>query len=725
MNKSLLKYLPVLAMATLVGFGNVSVAAAQDITLSQTQATIQAENYSSASGVRTHTYNGPGVSPVVGYVNNTDSTTYDINVLESGSYAVDARVSSASNGGRITFRTQNGVAGTLDVGNTGSWRDFVIESTSIELQAGEQQLTLDYTGSARFLLDIDWFAAQLSDASTPPPKEETPTTPPLPEEETPTTPVTEFNEGEIEAASLLMAASFGPTTESIEEVVEIGFSEWYRRQQRMPIDSILADTNPTFTDTTHQFWENVPREIWYERAIYGEDQLRQRAAFALSQIFVVSTEPRNWLFKSHLHARYMDIMQEGVYGNFRDLMEDVTYSPLMGEWLTYIGNEKANASTGNAPDENYAREFMQLFTIGLLELDESGEPRLDAAGEVIETYDTEDVAELAKVFTGLWWDSGDAFGEGFERQADRTRDSRRMRMFDAFHSPESKSFLGHTIPAGTGGNESIAQALDVIFAHRNIAPFIGKQLIQRLTTSNPSPAYVSRVSRAFNSGNYTLPDGIAIGSGERGDMAPVWAAILFDTEARSANRFADDGYGKIREPVIRWVHWARLAGDVEVDITGNRDLRLNGGTMSTLGQNPYRAKSVFNFYRPGFLAGGSVTAANGLVAPELQITTSTTAVDYPNFMRQYIFSDNGNRGWMGSYEEQIALATDADALIDHLNLTMTAGRMTDRTKDAVRETFNSVEVSTRNATRRNRELRDRVQLAVLLVASSQEFNTQQ
>ncbi|MDB3936179.1 DUF1800 domain-containing protein, partial [Granulosicoccus sp.] len=535
---------------------------------------------------------------------------------------------------------------------------------------------------------------------------------------------TEFEEGSTEAASFLMSASFGPTEDSINELVDMGFSEWFVRQQQMPVNSILDDTNPNFRDTTNQLWETVPREVWYERAIYGEDQLRQRAAFALSQIFVVSTEPRNWLFKSHLHARYMDILQEGVYGNFRDLMQNVTYSPLMGEWLTYIGNEKADERTGNAPDENYAREIMQLFTIGLLELDDSGQPRLNSSGEVIETYDTEDVSELAKVFTGLWWDETRRFGEGISRPAVRSRDTKPMVMFDAFHSPEAKSFLGHTIPAGTGGNESISQALDVLFEHQNVGPFIGKQLIQRLTTSNPSPDYVNRVTNAFNQGNYTLPDGTIVGSGERGDMAPVWAAILFDIEARSDARFADNTYGKLREPIVRWVHWARIAGDVEPDMLSDRDLRLDG-TQRILGQNPFRSNSVFNFYRPGFRAGGSITAANGLVAPELQITTSTTAVNYPNFIMEYIFRDGGNDGWIGSYVDQVVLANDADELIEYLNLTMTAGRMTERTKDAVRETINSVDVSSGNNNRRNRALRDRVQLAMLLVATSQEFNTQQ
>jgi len=525
-------------------------------------------------------------------------------------------------------------------------------------------------------------------------------------------PIDLFNApSEQEAAQFLLSASFGPTQNSIDELVDLGYSDWFNSQLDEPINLIAPTLNPNLADKTNYKWEGFARHAWYNRTIFGEDQLRQRAAFALSQIFVVSTEPRDWLFKSHLQGRYMDIMQEGAFGNFRDLMEDVTYSPLMGLWLTYIGSEKANPDTGSMPDENYAREIMQLFTIGLVELENNGQPVLDQSGLPIETYTIDDVSGLSKVFTGLWW-ADKSFGSGFTREAQENIDIQRMTMHDNFHSPEAKSFLGHTIPAGTNGHESIRQALDVLFEHQNVGPFIGKQLIQRMTTSNPTNAYVERVAQAFNSGRYTLPNGERVGTGERGDMPPVFAAILLDEEARNPNRFNISGWGKVREPLIRLIHWARASNIASAKVTSTPALE-RGAPTNTIGQDAFRSRSVFNFFRPGFVAGGTYTASAGIVAPELQITTSATAMHYPNLMQEFVFDDSG-RHWVGRYSDQIPLASNPSALTEHLNVTMTGGRMTDRTRARVLETIESVS-----------NLRDRVQLGMYLVVNSQEYNTQQ
>jgi uncharacterized protein (DUF1800 family) len=514
-----------------------------------------------------------------------------------------------------------------------------------------------------------------------------------------------------EASAFLQAATFGPTLDTINQLTAIGYSDWIVQQQQLPVDAIVPTINPNLADTTNYKWEGFARAAWYQRAVMGEDQLRQRAAFALSQIFVISTEPRDWLFKSHLQARYMDIMQEGAFGNFRDLLEEVTYSPLMGLWLTYIGSQKADDVTGMMPDENYAREIMQLFTIGLTELGIDGQPLLNSDGNTIETYTLEDISELSKVFTGLWW-ADIPFDENPGRPANAEIDVQRMVMHDDYHSPEAKRFLGHTIPANTGGDESIEQALDVLFGHPNVAPFIGKQLIQRMTTSNPSPQYVARVAEVFNAGSYTLPDGRVVGTGERGDMAPVWAAILLDPEARNPQRTDDEAWGKVREPLIRFLHWARAADIDSTKVTNESELE-RGAPTRTIGQDPYRSTTVFNFFRPGYVAGGTNTAAAGLVAPELQITTSATAIHYPNLMQHFVLRDSGLH-WNGSYETQLAVAADAEALTDHLDLTMAAGRLTDRTRTRVIETIESVD-----------NLRDRVQLGMLLIVNSQEYNTQQ
>lgn len=522
---------------------------------------------------------------------------------------------------------------------------------------------------------------------------------------------------EEEAASFLISSTFGPTEDAVEELMDQGYSDWIKDQTDMGIDFMIDEVtqlSTRFADTTTHKWESVARQQWYERALFGEDQLRQRAAFALSQIFVVSTRPRDWLFKSHMQATYMDHLQVGAFGNFRDLLEDVTYSPFMGLWLTHIGNSKADPETGATPDENYAREIMQLMTIGLVELNMDGTVGTDSNGQAIETYDTEDVTELAKVFTGLHW-GGDVspFGEFPGRPARATTDILPMEMNENFHSAESKSFLGSTIPANTPGDTSIEMALDILFEHPNVAPFIGKQLIQRMTTSNPSPAYVARVSEAFESGRFTLPDNSTIGSGERGDLTPVWAAVLLDPEALDPARASDDNFGKVREPIIRFLHWARFAGVDRVEVLNEDPLLHLNGPGGIIGQDPFRSPSVFNFFRPGFVAGGSETGDAGLAAPELQITNSTTAINYPNFMQAFVLRDNGQIN-IGRYNDALDVADDPDELTDHLDLLLTAGRMTEATREMVRETIASVD-----------GLRDRVQLGVMLTVVSQEYNTQQ
>ena len=563
------------------------------------------------------------------------------------------------------------------------------------------------TGSVAFNVNNDV-------ANAPTPEEPTiPVAPVIPEQGDFTVP---DSPTAAEASAFLQSASFGPSLDSINQLVSTGYSDWFRAQQSLRIDTILSDTNPNFADRSNSNWETVPRQVWYERAVNGPDQLRQRAAFALSQILVASTEPRDWLFKSHLHARYMDIMQEGAFGNFRDLLEEVTYSGMMGEWLTYIGNEKADPETGALPDENYAREIMQLFTIGLIELNQDGSPRDNPPQE---TYSAEDVSQLSRVFTGLWW-ADRPFGRdtrsGNTREAERNVDIQRMVMHDDYHSMESKSFLGQTIPANTRGDASISQALDVVFNHPNTAPFIGKQLIQRLTTSNPAGAYVERVANAFDSGSFVLPDGGRVGSGDRGDMAAVFAAIIFDPEAHNPERFTSETYGKVREPLIRFLHWARATDISRVRVQGENNFR-NGATDNTLGQTPFRSDTVFNFFRPGFVAGGTVTASRNLVAPELQIISSTTAITYPNFMALHILRDSG-ANWLASYDDQMDVANDTDDLIEHLDLVMTRGRMTDRTKQAIADAVNEVAPNNNNA-RRNR-----IQMAMLMVVNSQEFSTQ-
>lgn len=533
-----------------------------------------------------------------------------------------------------------------------------------------------------------------------------------------------------EASRFLMAASFGPNAESVQELVDLGYSNWIQSQFELPMRSIFEEARPVLAEKEGGSKHLVPISLFYENAIMGEDQLRMRGAFALSQIFVVSSESSMTAYNGLGLSRFADILQEGAFGNFRNLLEEVTYSPVMGEYLTYAGSRKANIVTGVAPDENYAREIMQLFTIGLYELERDGTLRLDAQGQPIETYDNEDITELAKVFTGLWYE-GLPYGRQRGRRSEVSTYSR-MTMFEEEHSQTSKTFLGATLPATMTGEESISAALDVLFEHPNTAPFLSKQLIQRMTTSNPSPEYVERVATAFETGSYRLPNNAMLGSGDRGDMRAVWAAILMDPEFHAAAAQEQNDFGKVREPVIRWTHWARMANVPSARMLIGNDvldsMAIKHENPERLGQRPFSAPSVFNFYRPGYSAAGSATAEAGLVAPELQITTATSVINYANFMRSFVFRDEGasSRGrelsLVGDYSAEIDLARDPDALIDRLDWLLTAGTMSSDTRRKLQTVIESVTISASNA---EEQLRNRVQLAIQLIVVSPEYIVQQ
>ena len=279
--------------------------------------------------------------------------------------------------------------------------------------------------------------------------------------------------------------------------------------------------------------------IWKNFAT-GDDVLRQRMAFTLSEIFVVSLNSNIAFNYPRGPAQYLDTLGSNAFGNYRTLLEAVTYSPMMGLYLTHLRNVKENVSTGSVPDENYAREVMQLMSIGLSQLNLDGTEKLDSVGKPIETYTNADVSGLAKVMTGLSWAGPDSSNTRFNGgNADPDREIKPMQAYEQYHSISQKQFLGVTIPAQAVGatNNDVRIALDTLFNHPNVGPFIGKQLIQKLVSSNPSPAYVSRVAAAFNNN----------GSGVRGDMKAVIRAVLLDQEARAP---ASGNNGKLREPAI-------------------------------------------------------------------------------------------------------------------------------------------------------------------------------
>ncbi len=531
-----------------------------------------------------------------------------------------------------------------------------------------------------------------------------------------------------EASRFLTQATFGPTQNDIDELVRIGYSSWIRGQFEAAASSNVTELRriqADFASRNQSVGAEALADIAWRNMIEGDDQLRQRTTFALSQIFVISYENPDVAETIASAAFYMDTLQENAFGSHRELLEDVTYSPSMAQFLTYLNNRKEDEAQNRVPDENYAREILQLFTIGLVELNPDGAPRVDGSGNQIETYDNEDVTGLAKVFTGLSWADGN-FGGRFPDQAVPTAAYSPLAVFEDQHSTSEKAFLGVTVPANTPAAQSIDTALDTLFNHANTAPFLARQLIQRFVTSNPSPRYVRNVAAAFETGFYQLPDGSAVGSRQRGDLRPVIAAVLLDDEARLPASLQDPNFGKVREPVIRFTHWARNANINSASVlavgglTGQSILRETS-PPTRLGQQAYRSPSVFNFFRPGYVAAGTQTGETGLVAPELQIVTTASVTAYANFMLDRIEEGDAAETYRPQYTRELSLADNPAALVDHLNLVLTAGSMQPSTREAIIAAVTGVRL---RAGSDALDRRRRVNTAMLMTVLSSEYYTQ-
>ncbi len=518
-----------------------------------------------------------------------------------------------------------------------------------------------------------------------------------------------------EASRFLVQASFGPTPGDIEFVENLSYSGWIESQLGMPMTEYLA---PLILETFvgNEVSDDVNRYDFWESSVLAPDQLRQRMVYALSQILVVSDRDQGLGDRPLVLAQYKDILTEHAFGNYRDLLDDVTYSPAMAQYLTYLRNRKADMASGRVPDENYAREIMQLFTIGLVMLEMDGTP---SPGD-IETYDNEDVKGLAKVFTGISYQSDEFFNN------DEEVEHLPLITFNEQHSQEEKTFLGLTIPANTDADTSIQMALDHLFAHPNLAPFISRQLIQRFITSNPSPDYVRRVAQAFERGSYQLPNGRDVGEGRRGDLAATLCAVLLDPEARQDPLTAPSDFGKVREPVLRFAHWARAFRVTSADASKERMLRDTTGT-GNLSQQPFRSPSVFNFYRPGYIAPSTATGDANITAPELQIVSEASHVGYVNFMSDFIRDDtpdqNGATGdeFRPNYTEELALADRPAELLDRLDTLLTYGLMADETRDRIIAVLNEIPIGEDND---EEDRETRVHTAVLMLTTSPEYMAQ-
>ncbi|MEY3201687.1 MAG: hypothetical protein RIR70_1237 [Pseudomonadota bacterium] len=443
--------------------------------------------------------------------------------------------------------------------------------------------------------------------------------------------------------------------------------------------------------------------------------LRTRVAFALSQIFVMAPT-RSGEFMGAAH--FWDTLVSHSFGSFRTLLGKVCRSPSMAKYLTFLNNKKAQEG-GGVPDENFARELMQLFTIGLYRLNNDGS-LVKLNGKPVETYSQEDIMELAKVFTG-WVMDGRVISPDPELGRVGNADAYRRDLVQAtapnqdWYEKGQKSFLRHrpevgspklVIPENTPAQRALELTLDHIFNHPNVPPFIGKQLIQRLVTSNPSPAYVERVSRKF----------INNGNGVRGDLEAVIMAVLTDPEAITRKPPVD----KVREPFLRFTAWARaFSADCKGEgMMGYWNLGNLSDPATRLGQSPMRSPSVFNFFRPGYVPPGTRIAKEGRVAPEFQLVDEVSVAGYINFMQMVIeerWTKEGKRLIKADYERWLPVAHDAQKLFDRVNLVLAAGQIGSLRGARIVEALNSLPATT------SAEKIKRIQVATLLVMACPQY----
>jgi uncharacterized protein (DUF1800 family) len=521
---------------------------------------------------------------------------------------------------------------------------------------------------------------------------------------------------DTEAARFLLRAKFGATDADIAAVKAQGYAPWLDAQFKSPRGQsgaawLDSQGHNAVTKEAEYFNPTAGDFMIWNQLLAQPDEMRQRCAFSLSQFFVVSLNPIDGFWPPYIMAAWWNLLLDEAFGNFRTLLEKVTLNAGMGMYLNTKGNLKEDAKTGREPDENYAREIMQLFTIGLYELNPDGTEKLGANGKPIETYVQADVTNLAHVFTGY---DHDMSRVKFQRVAwqnypvvstEFTSDP--MRLEPKNHSKRAVTFLGTTIPAGTPGEEALRIALDRLFAHPNVGPYFCRQMIQRTVTSNPSPAYVGRVSAAFNDN----------GAGVRGDMKAVWKAVLLDPEALAAADPKENMGGKLREPVQRILSWARTVGVDPGD--GKYKIYNLSREDNGIGQSPLRSASVFNFFRPGYVPPHTAIAKAGKQAPEFQITNETSVAGYINFLQTAV--RHGNWQFKPTYVPLKPIAHDPPAVVAWFNLHLAANQLSPATTSLIATALASKNVT--EASPDNEKL-DMIAAACLLVMSAPEYLVQ-
>ncbi len=507
-----------------------------------------------------------------------------------------------------------------------------------------------------------------------------------------------------DAPRFLTQATFGPTASEITNLQSQGYSAWITSQMSLPATSHRSATDADFAaypaSGQTSASQNNRQAAWWKISLQAPDQLRQRVAFALSEILVISDVASQLNGQADGVASYYDLLANDAFGNFRQLLQDVTLSPAMGNYLNMLHNAKANAAKGTSADENYAREVQQLFTIGLNQLQPDGTLKLDANGLPIPTYDQAEIVQTANVFTG-WGYYSAATSPSFYGSAADFGDP--MMAYPSYHDETAKTVVnGLVIPANQTPAADLKMELDALFNHPNTAPFICQQLIQRLVTSNPSPGYVYRVAQVFAND----------GSGSRGNLAAVVKAILLDYEARSPTVTTDAGFGKLKEPLLRVTQLYRAFNAASSE--GRYPIF---SAQNSLGEAALRSPTVFNFFEPGFVQQGPLASA-GLYAPEFQITTADTAISVPNYIYSAIYTSSSpsSSTVVLDLSALSANSTNPTAMVATLNQLLCANQMSTATQQQIVSALQAAPSSTTPA--------QLAQMALYLTATSPDAAVQ-
>ena len=587
------------------------------------------------------------------------------------------------------------------------------------------------------------------------------------------------------AFRLLLQSTFGPQKKDLDRVIQIGETSWideqlqyssaydaagdnlttnlehYKIIARMAEPSTYSDNTSSFNNNYHGRTSDYQTAAWFEKALHAPDQLRYRVAFALSELLVVSGAKQRTRFRGDSLAYYDDILAKNAFSNFRDLLNEVTLSPAMGVFLSHQGNKKYMSQSKTHPDENFAREIMQLFSLGLWKMNDDSSA-VKTGGELVPAYTQEDVEQLARVMTGYDLVGNSKYGK--THRGDGEEWATPMEFTGSWHDFDNKSFLSKSINAESENVSSptdLKNALDIIFNHQNVGPHVAKHFIMRMVTSNPSAEYIERVSQVFNDN----------GSNVRGDLKAVVKAVLTDDEARGNEYKTNKNFGKAKEILLAWTQFLRAFDVKPIDGWKSRDNATMTNTYnfpwleSTLGQAPLRSDTVFNFFSPDFVPANNHFSESCMVAPDLQIQSDTILINFNNYIsnafqvfeKNKIVDNGGNLASFGksrkstqfnyyiNVDEELDVfeqALDGDkngdfaglsdkndpkkseAIVEflkHLDFKLTGGKLPTEYHDVIKEHLLTVNWnSSKNKTEALAIIRD----AVMLIVTSSQFMIQ-